>query len=114
MDSFVQNLDATNVIKNNLPKIIEVFIEFYGEEYRDLITEKLNNTIILGYYNSETLFSLIYDEKQKIFNQIITEIFDELGIEKTKENKEKYFGNNNNFDYENIIPIFKLINYIEI
>lgn len=114
MDNFLRNLDATNVIRDNLPKIIEVFIEFYGEEYRDLVTEKLNNTIILGYYDSETLFSLICDEKQKMFNEIIADIFDELGIEKTKENQEKYFVSSINFDYENIIPIFKLINYIEI
>ena len=69
MDRVLSNLDSTNVIKKSMPKIIDAFVMVYGEENRDIITEKLNNIIVVGYYNTDALFSLLYDEEHSLSDE---------------------------------------------
>lgn len=45
-------LETDNVVKAKLPKIIEHFVDFYGEEYREKITNSLNDAIYVFVENS--------------------------------------------------------------
>ncbi len=114
MDRILSNLDSTNVIKKSMPKIIDAFVMVYGEENRDLITEKLNNIIVVGYYNSDALFSMLFDEEKTITAEIVQEIFKKLGLEYNDENVNRYFGKNITFHYPNLIPILNAYKYIEL
>ncbi|MCI8555983.1 MAG: hypothetical protein HFI85_05420, partial [Clostridia bacterium] len=35
---------VSNIVKEKVPEIIEIFVEYYGEEYREAISNKFNNT----------------------------------------------------------------------
>lgn len=39
------SIETSNTIEKNLPKIIEYFVKFYGENYREVITQRLNSAI---------------------------------------------------------------------
>ena len=62
----MKNINAKFEIEKKLPLIKEVFIEFYGEEYRNMIEEKINNILIithiskLEYYDKKNELSKTY------------------------------------------------------
>ena len=58
-------------IVNNMPKIIEAFVSFYGEEYRERITEKFNSVIFAAYYKVETYKKILDEEKAKIVERVL-------------------------------------------
>ena len=79
-------------IKELLPIIKEEFIKYYGEDYKELIEEKLENCTYLGYYlpdNITHLLNQIYKEKT---TSLINIFLKENNIVPTKEMKDKYFG----------------------
>ncbi len=43
----LENINLEDPIKDKLPKLIDYFVKFYGEEYRQKITDNLNHTIFL-------------------------------------------------------------------
>ncbi len=114
MDRVLSNLDSTNVIKKSMPKIIDAFVMVYGEENRDLITEKLNNIMVVGYYDTDALFSLLYDEEHLLTDDIVKEVFKKHGIEYNDENIDRYFGKTNTFKLPNLIPILSAYKYVEL
>ncbi len=114
MDRVLSNLDSTNVIKKSMPKIIDAFVMVYGEENRDLITEKLNNIMVVGYYDTDALFSLLYDEEHFLTDDIVKEVFKKHGIEYNDENIDRYFGKTNTFKLPNLIPILSAYKYVEL
>ncbi len=56
--------DVDNPLDGKMPKIVEYFVKVYGEKYRDLINEKLNNAFYIflddgnagGVYSSDIYF----------------------------------------------------------
>lgn len=38
---------VSNIVKEKVPEIIEIFVEYYGEEYREAISNKFNNTFFV-------------------------------------------------------------------
>lgn len=53
-------------IDNKIPILIECFVEFYGEKYRDIITEKLSNTDIYFYRSPDNLKQSINTEYRNL------------------------------------------------
>ena len=51
----IENINLNNPLENKLPKIIDYFVKFYGEKYRERITTRLNNAT---YIFTETVGSL--------------------------------------------------------
>lgn len=95
----------TSRINNYKKLILDSFVEFYGEDYRDIITTRFNDTSFLYYINDLTIFYIVdslkqgYNDKFKnimfatpyiihliennIYNQEITpDNFYELGMNK--------------------------------
>ena len=60
-----KKLKATDTITNALPRIIEAFTTFYGEQERERITEKFNNMLIIGYMNPEKISQLLKEDKRR-------------------------------------------------
>lgn len=73
-------LNATNTIEQSLPAIIEAFVSFYGEENRNYIEEKFNNTIMIGYGVPTALEKIIRKTRQNINVELINNFFDKAGI----------------------------------
>lgn len=70
------NKKHLNIIKENLNVIIDSFVMYYGEEYRDIITNRIKNTNFYTYISSCTI-EAIYDYliEYKTFNDEFIEIF---------------------------------------
>lgn len=92
METLFKCLDSTKTLNDSLPMIIEAFLEFYGEENREYITQRFNNMIFAGYYNRGSLSTLISEIENKATDEILKEILKKVGIEYTNELKKKYMG----------------------
>ena len=61
-----RKLDLTNSIKECLPVVLEYFVKFYGEEHREIITERLRNCTYICYTSKSVIKSYlrsIYNDK---------------------------------------------------
>ncbi len=68
-----------NIIEN-IPKIIECFVEFYGEENRQKIVDKFNKLVIVGYLDFKGYGSILDFEKSKLANSLVEEFKKETNI----------------------------------
>jgi len=58
-------MDILNIdIKSLLPYAIDAYSSVYGEEYRSIISEKINNAIIISYRDVDELSNYIYHLKR--------------------------------------------------
>ena len=111
MERITKLLEINKTINDAIPSLIEVFTSFYGEECRELITEKFNNMLLVGYYDVNTLSSFIIDMQKEATAKHVKEVFDKLQIEYNSENVAKYT-NNNRFDNISLFPIINIYDYI--
>ncbi len=112
------------VIEQKFPLIKEKFIEFYGEKYRTLIERKLKNLYVIAYSkpkdierNIQYYLNSVSIQLQDLFLDEVSqcsfsENFNKKIFEKKEENKSTFFSNVN-FLYKNIMPLEKLLGYIE-
>ena len=108
-------LESTKTIEQDLPKIIEAFVSYYGEENRTYIEEKFKNLLVIGYGNPEKLSTILFEIKQKKSEELIELFFNQLNIpaDQRKELKSKLFST---YGLENtsLQPISCYQNYKEI
>jgi len=57
-------------IKKYSNLIIDSFVEYYGEEYRKIITERFNNISFLYYINDFTIFYIVDCTKEGRIEEI--------------------------------------------
>lgn len=112
-ETLYKMLEPTKTIEQSLPKIIEAFVTFYGEENRAYIEEKFNNLIIVGYGLPDKLFSIIHQIKENENKKLIEYFFDKVGINENRQEFKNIFFSTSGFDYLNLIPIQSYIDYIE-
>ncbi len=91
-DDTFKNISLKDPVKSHLPEIIEVFVKFYGEKYREKITNNLNHTLFVYIQKPEN------DELEKI--KI-------LFAQKREERIYQYF-NENNLDSFSVEEFSKL------
>lgn len=111
MERISKSLEINKTLNEAIPTLVEVFVNFYGEEYREYITNKFNNMVLVGYYDDGTLNALVSDLQKKISANYIKEVFDKFQIEYNKENITKYT-DNNTFEYISLFPIIDICEYI--
>lgn len=82
-DSFKLAASPT-IIQDKLDDIIESFVEFYGEDKRQDIEQKLRNTLILKFCNTENLDEIVTKIEKDLFEDVFeTKIrFFTLNVEK--------------------------------
>ena len=68
-----------NIIEN-MPKIIEAFVSFYGEDKREQIEDRFKNSIIAPHYSLEAYKNILDNEKEKIINRLIEDFKKETNI----------------------------------
>ena len=68
-DSFKLAASPT-IIQDKLDDIIESFVEFYGEDKRQDIEQKLRNTLILKFCNTENLDEIVTKIEKEIFENV--------------------------------------------
>ena len=77
-------------LKKVLPSVIEAFTFVYGEKYRDIISDKINNAIIIQHYNIESLkeYILYIEECQK--REYAIKFLEKIGVNVEKYKKANY------------------------
>ncbi len=111
MDKYLKALNSTEVLNNSIPKLIDAFVSFYGEENREFITHKFNNLMFVGYQDENVLSDLVLKIKNEKKDELLKDLFSKIGIEYNDNNARLYMGYNylENLEYS---PINKLNNYI--
>ena len=67
-------------ISNNSQRLIDSFVDYYGEQYRKEITEKFNNIVFVYYISNFLIFYILYKSLQKLKNDDKEEYGDILGL----------------------------------
>ena len=102
-------------IKDKIPDILEAYTKVYGEEYRNLISERLNNIIYLFYNNLQGVsyyYNFLIDCKKKELamkflqnsnidiSSLIPSTYSESLSDELKDVIEKYIGSYEQIDNE--------------
>ncbi len=77
-------------LKKVLPFVIEAFTFVYGEKYRDIISDKINNAIIIQYYNVENCkkYMSFIEECQK--REYAIKFLEKIGVNVEDYKKANY------------------------
>ena len=76
--------------KRLLPFVVDAFIKVYGEEYRDIISKRINSAIIIPYYDIEGLSSYISYIKRCKRREYAIKFLDKIGVDVEKHIKDNY------------------------
>lgn len=79
-----EGTNCEDFVKDKLPQLIEYYVKFYGEEKRQIITDRLNHTIFIFAENQSEKYA---DEINKRFDNLIKQ--DEVSGGENKEYLEK-------------------------
>lgn len=89
--------------------LIKYFVKFYGENYRTLITQKINTIIPISYDSLETKTSLKYEKQSTKEIELTLKFLKHHDIELPEEIKEKIIKNNNTIYITRIKEIEELL-----
>lgn len=106
-----KDLNLENTIKDILPKIIDAFSEYYGEDARPIIEEKFKNMLIISYGLLGCAEEVVNEIKFNLSNELINNFFNEFNIEeKDRMNLKNILFYSKD---ENYIPLEMYIDYKE-
>ena len=83
IDSYLQTI---------VPRIIDAFVDFYGEEERESITKKFNNIVLIGYLNITDYRSLVSDAQKEIKGLAVKKFFESVDLEFDEKLAKLFFG----------------------
>ena len=84
-------MDKLNIdFKSLLPYVIDAFSSVYGEEYRSIISKKINNTLIISYHDFEGLRDYVSYLKRCKSREFSIRFLDEIGIDVQAHKKDNY------------------------
>ena len=84
-------MDKLNIdFKSLLPYVIDAFSSVYGDEYRSIISKKINNTIIISYHDFEGLRDYVSYLKRCKGREFSIRFLDEIGIDVQVHKKDNY------------------------
>lgn len=102
------------IINNNLSKIIEAFVAFYGESERDNIEKKFHDAEIIGYIGYDDYKYLLNEAQKECLEETEKLFLSSIGVESNSENIEKYFGRSaNNFEDTLLCRFFAHVDSME-
>lgn len=77
-------------LKKILPYIIDAYSNVYGDEYQDIISQRLNNTIIIPYYDIEGLEDYLLDIRRCKRREYAIKFLDKIGLDIKEYIKDNY------------------------
>lgn len=91
-EEILKKINFDKTFNNSLNKIKEAFILFYGEEYREYITNKLNNMYVIGYSKPEDFNELIEQTEISKLNELSQDFVAKININNlSKEEIKRIF-----------------------
>ena len=84
-------MDKLNIdFKSLLPYVIDAFSSVYGEEYRSIISKKLNNALIISYHDLEGIDDYVQYLKNCKRREFSIRFLDEIGIDVEEHKRVNY------------------------
>lgn len=80
-------------IKILLPYIIDAYTHVFGEKYRNIISERVNKTVIVYYTDYRQISNYLYHLKRCKINEFKIRFLEEIGYDTSKYNKDSYTEN---------------------
>ena len=96
-------LDCNNHFRENINKIIDIFVDYYGEEEREHIEKRFDQTLLIAHRSPSSTISLVEQLKKEISNKLEKNILEQVDININESNlfDKEYFDNIEN------MPIIK-------
>ena len=113
IDMYLKLLNPNQTFRDVLPKLIEVFVKYYGEEYRDEITYKFQHMEMISYGYVDGDDTNLASAKDNIAEELINQFLTEIG-DKNDHFKYLLFDYSNGLEFTNIIPFYSYIQYKEL
>ncbi len=107
-ESIIKRFNPTDTIEKAIPRLIEAFSLYYGEEERENITKKFNNLLVVGYIKPKTMSSIISEYYRNKTKEYKDKLINNLGLSEDK--RKIFFDELANFN-ANYLSIVKYINY---
>ncbi len=111
-ETISQRFNASIIIREKLPQIIEAFVSFYGEEERDYIEDKFKKVFIVSYGSPKSYERIIEKNDKKVKDYLEEKLLADLKIPRNLKHRflESLFGEHEIFDNE--APIEEYIKYL--
>lgn len=111
-ETISQRFNASIIIREKLPQIIEAFVNFYGEEERDYIEDKFKKVFIVSYGSPKSYERIIEKNDKKVKDYLEEKLLADLKIPRNLKHRflESLFGECEIFDNET--PIEEYIKYL--
>ena len=103
-------LNSNEYLRENIDTFIEIFVGFYGEEFRDNIETKFKNAIFMGYQDLEKTESFISRLEQEYTNYYLDDELIKAGVWGARE---KFF-KERSFEYRNSSCIEKFRRFYDL
>lgn len=100
-DYYQRILNPNDTLDKSIPKIIEAFVSFYGEEEREDITRKFYNLKAIGYGLTDNLDYFINSIKTLIGEQLVLEFVKHFS---EPDEMRKIFFAEYGFDFSSLMP----------
>lgn len=111
-ETISQRFNASIIIREKLPQIIEAFVNFYGEEERDYIEDKFKKVFIVSYGSPKSYERIIEKNDKKVKDYLEEKLLADLKIPRNLKHRflESLFGEHEIFNNE--APIEEYIKYL--
>lgn len=111
-ETISQRFNASIIIREKLPQIIEAFVSFYGEEERDYIEDKFKKVFIVSYGSPKSYERIIEKNDKKVKDYLEEKLLADLKIPRNLKHRflESLFGEHEIFNNET--PIEEYIKYL--
>ena len=103
-------LNYEEYLKQNINCYLEAFVQFYGEDSREFITEKFKNAIYIEYQDINETKNFIYKLEKKYTKLYFEEELKKAGID---DQSDKFIGNYS-FENECIMPLSSFKKFYEL
>ena len=103
-------LNYEEYLKQNINCYLEAFVQFYGEDSREFITEKFKNAIYIEYQDINETKNFIYKLEKKYTKLYFEEELKKAGID---DQSDKFIGNYS-FENECIMPFSSFKKFYEL
>ena len=96
-------------LRENLPRLIEAFVAFYGEEKRKEIEEKFSKALLIAYISPQQKKAFLNQIKDVFSNEIYDVLLEKIPSTWTKED----LFDGNRVEYHNLYPIKYFQEFLE-
>ena len=107
IEEYENLLNCKEHLREKLPMLIEAFVQFYGEDRRKEVEEKLSKAIYIAYREPSSTKSYVKNISEIISHEVMQKIMNEAPTIFT----EKELTDNSSLEYLSNMPLYHYQNF---